>query len=121
MSAQTSLRTEAVALMLAVWVACGLSALASTNHHVILITIDGLAAAYLSDPQAPIPTLRKLMTAGAVVLLLFLSWEDHLIAQGKEPLINLPRLRNPVLRGGLIADAVAIISSVDPVLGDVDR
>ena len=44
-----------------------------------------------------------LMTAGAVVLLLFLSWEDHLIAQGKEPLINLPRLRNPVLRGGLVA------------------
>jgi MFS family permease len=44
-----------------------------------------------------------LMTAGALVLLLFLSWEDRLIAQGKEPLINLPRLRNPVLRGGLIA------------------
>ena len=44
-----------------------------------------------------------LMTAGAAVLLLFLSWEDHLIAQGKEPLINLPRLRNPVLRGGLFA------------------
>jgi MFS family permease len=44
-----------------------------------------------------------LMTAGAVVLVLFLSWEDRLIAQGKEPLINLPRLRNPVLRGGLIA------------------
>jgi Na+/melibiose symporter-like transporter len=38
-----------------------------------------------------------------VVLLLFLSWEDRLIAQGREPLINLPRLRNPVLRGGLIA------------------
>jgi hypothetical protein len=44
-----------------------------------------------------------LITAGACVLLLFLSWEDRLIAQGKEPLINLPRLRNPVLRGGLIA------------------
>jgi MFS family permease len=44
-----------------------------------------------------------LMTAGALVLLLFLSWQDHLIAQGKEPLINLPRLRNAVLRGGLIA------------------
>jgi MFS family permease len=44
-----------------------------------------------------------LITGGGVVLLLFLSWEDHLIAQGKEPLINLPRLRNPVLRGGLIA------------------
>ena len=44
-----------------------------------------------------------LMTAGGVLLLLFLSWQDHLIAQGKEPLINLPRLRNPVLRGGLMA------------------
>jgi MFS family permease len=44
-----------------------------------------------------------LITGGGVVLLLFLSWEDHLIAHGKEPLINLPRLRNPILRGGLIA------------------
>jgi MFS family permease len=44
-----------------------------------------------------------LITGGVVVLLVFLSWEDHLIARGKEPLINLPRLRNPVLRGGLIA------------------
>jgi MFS family permease len=44
-----------------------------------------------------------LITGGACVLLLFMSWEDRLIAQGKEPLINLPRLRNPVLRGGLIA------------------
>jgi len=26
-----------------------------------------------------------------------------------------------MMRGGLVADAVAIISSVDPVLGEVDR
>src|SRR5882762_2313001 len=39
--------------------------LASTNHHVILITIDGMAGYYLSDPQAPIPTLRKLAAEGA--------------------------------------------------------
>jgi len=26
-----------------------------------------------------------------------------------------------MMRGGLVADAVAIISSVDPVLGGVDR
>jgi NADH-quinone oxidoreductase subunit D len=26
-----------------------------------------------------------------------------------------------LLRGGLIADAIAIISSVDPVMGEVDR
>jgi len=29
--------------------------------------------------------------------------------------------QGPMLRGGLIADAVAVISTVDPVLGDVDR
>ena len=34
--------------------------------------------------------------------------------------VNLQSL--PVmLRGGLVADAVAIISSVDPVMGEVDR
>jgi NADH-quinone oxidoreductase subunit D len=27
----------------------------------------------------------------------------------------------PMLRGGLVADAIAIISTTDPVLGDVDR
>jgi predicted AlkP superfamily pyrophosphatase or phosphodiesterase len=42
------------------------AARASTNHHVILITIDGLAAYYLTDPKAPIPTLRKLAAEGAV-------------------------------------------------------
>ncbi len=27
----------------------------------------------------------------------------------------------PMLRGGLIADAVPVIASIDPVMGDVDR
>jgi len=58
-------------------------------------------------PNAPVwfglSPVTWLLTGGAAVLLLFLSWEDRLIAQGKEPLINLPRLRNPVLRGGLNA------------------
>jgi hypothetical protein len=60
-----------------------------------------------SKPNAPVwlglSPVVWLITGGAFVLLLFLSWEDRLIAQGKEPLINLPRLRNPVLRGGLMA------------------
>jgi len=42
------------------------AARASTNHHVILITLDGLAAYYLTDAKAPIPTLRKLAAEGAV-------------------------------------------------------
>jgi Na+/melibiose symporter-like transporter len=60
-----------------------------------------------AKPNAPewlgLSPVIWLMTGGALVLLLFLSWEDRLIAQGKEPLINLPRLRNPTLTGGLIA------------------
>jgi MFS family permease len=58
-------------------------------------------------PNAPVwlgvSPVVWLITGGVLVLLLFLTWEDHRIAQGREPLINLPRLRNPVLRGGLIA------------------
>src|SRR6478609_3769063 len=58
-------------------------------------------------PNAPVwlglSPVTWLITGGAAVLLLFLSWEDRLVARGDEPLINLPRLRNPVLRGGLFA------------------
>lgn len=37
----------------------------ATNQHVILISIDGCAAAYLTDPRADLPTLRKLAQTGA--------------------------------------------------------
>lgn len=55
----------AAALLVALGISSPLLSVASTNQHVILITIDGLAAFYLSDPQAPIPTLRKLIKEGA--------------------------------------------------------
>lgn len=38
----------------------------NTNHHVIVITVDGGAAFYLNDPKAPIPHLRKLAKEGVV-------------------------------------------------------
>jgi predicted AlkP superfamily pyrophosphatase or phosphodiesterase len=41
-------------------------ATAATNRHVILITMDGFAAYLLRDPQAPIPTLRRMAREGAV-------------------------------------------------------
>ena len=55
---------------------------ASTNDHVILITIDGLAAYYLSDPQAPLPTLRRLAAEGVSAEALRVSnptttWPNH--------------------------------------------
>src|SRR5436305_10322163 len=39
--------------------------------------------------------------AGAVVLVLFVVWENHRLARGREPLINPKTLLNPTLRGGL--------------------
>jgi NADH-quinone oxidoreductase subunit D len=41
----------------------------------------------------------------------------HVRAPSFVNLQSLPTL----LRGGLIADAIAVISSVDPVMGEVDR
>lgn len=54
----------------------------ATNHHVILLTIDALAASYLSDPEASLPTLRKLAAEGAVAEGLRVSnpsvtWPNH--------------------------------------------
>jgi len=54
-----------IPLALVSWSSALPGAIASTNHHVVLITIDGLAAYYLADPQAPIPTLRRLAPEGA--------------------------------------------------------
>jgi predicted AlkP superfamily pyrophosphatase or phosphodiesterase len=46
-----------------------LLALASTRaadvKHVVLVSVDGLAATYLDDPKADLPTLRKLRKLGA--------------------------------------------------------
>ena len=55
---------SAVMVALIFWMS-PMESVASTNHHVILITIDGVAASYLSDPQAPLPTLRRLAADGA--------------------------------------------------------
>lgn len=58
------------------------SASASTNHHVILISIDGGAAFYMRDPGGPLPTLRKLAAEGAVadgmrVANPSITWPNH--------------------------------------------
>jgi predicted AlkP superfamily pyrophosphatase or phosphodiesterase len=36
------------------------------SQHVVLISVDGLAASYLSDPRAKLPTLHQLAKEGAV-------------------------------------------------------
>jgi MFS family permease len=43
-----------------------------------------------------------LIVAGLVVLRLFMSWERHMVARGREPLVDLDMLRNAQLTGGLV-------------------
>jgi predicted AlkP superfamily pyrophosphatase or phosphodiesterase len=45
--------------------ACPKSMAAETDRYVVLISVDGLAASYLNDPNAHLPTLRMLMKKGA--------------------------------------------------------
>jgi predicted AlkP superfamily pyrophosphatase or phosphodiesterase len=42
-----------------------ISAAADSNRIVVMISVDGLAAYYLDDPKAEMPTLRKLAAEGA--------------------------------------------------------
>ena len=44
-----------------------------------------------------------LILAGGVVLVLFFWWENHRLARGRAVLLDPALLRNPTLRGGLIA------------------
>jgi predicted AlkP superfamily pyrophosphatase or phosphodiesterase len=51
-------------------------------RHVVLVSIDGLAASYLDDPRADMPTLRKLAKEGAVAKGMITSfpsvtWPSH--------------------------------------------
>jgi len=68
-----------IVLLIALAATC---AVAATNHHVVLITIDGGAAFYLREPGAPLPTLRKLAGEGAVadgmrVANPSITWPNH--------------------------------------------
>jgi predicted AlkP superfamily pyrophosphatase or phosphodiesterase len=69
-------------LLFAVAVFAILQAAGSTNHHVLLITVDGGAAFYLRDPGSPLPTLRKLAAEGAMadgmrVANPSITWPNH--------------------------------------------
>ena len=42
--------------------ACAASAAHGADNHVVIITIDGCAAYFLTDPQAPLPTFPRAET-----------------------------------------------------------
>jgi predicted AlkP superfamily pyrophosphatase or phosphodiesterase len=69
-------------VLLFVWLLLGLTGFASTNEHVILITIDGLANFYLADPKAQLPTLHNMAAEGAQAAAMHVAnpagtWPNH--------------------------------------------
>lgn len=75
------LRVRTLALLMG-WAFLPFAASASTRDHVIVITIDGLASYYLTDPKAPVPTLRRLAAEGAtakdmIVANPAITWPNH--------------------------------------------
>jgi predicted AlkP superfamily pyrophosphatase or phosphodiesterase len=103
---------------------------ASTNHHVILITIDGAAAYYFSDSNAPLPVLRRLASEGAVAEGMRVSnpaitWPNHTtLVTGVHPekhsvlfngVMERPGPNRPVLVNGARdkADLVAVPTLYD--------
>src|SRR5213596_2389925 len=94
------------------------------GHRIIVISIDGLAAFYWNDPQARMPTLRRLAERGAVaagVETVFPSttWPTHVsLATGVSPrahgvvanhILNRDTLQPEDLTGDPIYDAPALL------------
>lgn len=104
-SRQRGFRVIAI-LFASLWGISTLQAAGTTNHQVILITIDGLAASYLADPRAPLPTLRKLAAEGAVAESLRVSnptvtWPNHTtLVTGVTPAKHSVLFNGKLIRGG---------------------
>jgi len=79
---------------------------APSDRHVILITMDGFPAYLMDDPQAPIPTLRRLAKEGAVAEGLRVSnpsitWPNHTtLVTGVEPATHSVLFNGVLVRGG---------------------
>jgi predicted AlkP superfamily pyrophosphatase or phosphodiesterase len=80
-------------------------ACAATSGHVVLITIDGLAAFYLRDEKASLPALRQLAAEGSSAEALHVAnptttWPNHTsITTGVSPAKHSVLLNGELLRG----------------------
>ena len=83
-----------------------LPASAASDNHVVIITIDGCAAYFLTDPQAPLPTLRKLAAEGATAEGMRVSnpsitWPNHsTLITGVRPAKHSVFFNGVLVRGG---------------------
>ncbi len=97
---------SAAAFFVVISILLPLPAHSATNDHVVLITIDGLAAFYLADPRAPLPTLRKLAADGASAEALRVcnpttTWPNHTtLVTGVHPEKHSVLFNGLLVRGG---------------------
>jgi type I phosphodiesterase/nucleotide pyrophosphatase len=105
-----------VLLVVAVLIAKGGANAATLDRHVVIISVDGLAAYLLDDPKAPMPTIRNLARAGAVVdggmrvSNPSVTWPNHTtLVTGVRP-----EKHGVLANGVLVRGAVGVPVYVDP-------
>lgn len=89
---------------------------ANRDRHVIVVSIDGLAAFLVDDQKAPLPTLRKLARDGAIapdgmkVSNPSVTWPNHTtVVTGARP-----EKHGVLANGVLVRGAIGLPTTVDP-------
>ncbi len=93
---------------------------ANPDRHVVLVSLDGLAAYLVDDPQVPLPTIRKLAREGAIVdggMIVSnpsVTWPNHTtLITGVRP-----EKHGVLANGVLVRGAIGVPTKID---GDRDQ
>lgn len=92
-----------------VWLACGTGELAAEGpaKHVVMISVDGLPAYLLDDPNLPLTTIRGLAAEGAMAAGMrpsnpSVTWPNHTtLVTGAHPVDHGVLFNGVLVRGGL--------------------
>jgi predicted AlkP superfamily pyrophosphatase or phosphodiesterase len=87
---------------------------AQAANHVVVISLDGFAGWALDDPYLPVPTLRRLATAGAVAKGMrpvdpTVTWANH-----TSMVTGVPPARHGVIYNGLLIREAGVPPRVEP-------
>ncbi len=89
---------------------------AEPSQHVVLVSLDGLAAYLIDDPKVPLPTIRKLAREGAIVdggmtvSNPSVTWPNHTtLVTGVRP-----EKHGVLANGVLVRGAIGMPTTVDP-------
>jgi len=89
---------------------------ADAERHVVLVSLDGLAAYLFDDPKVPLPTIRKLANDGAIVdggMIVSnpsVTWPNHTtLVTGVRP-----EKHGVLANGVLVRGAIGMPTKIDP-------